>query len=511
MQTVQLELSKIRPADGNSKARVGDVGSLAKSIDAVGLLNPIHVIQEGPEGNYEIVAGHRRYEAVKKIGRKEIDAIVMDLDDAGVTTVRLTENIHRKQLTPFEEADAIEMLENIGREPSDIAADLGMTPQAVARRRQLNKLTPEWRKYIDNIKEGQELSVAAFELIASYEPSVQGKLLQKFNKTYRVPTVAMVKGELSEFDRQLKSAPWKLDDATLHPRAGACTECPKRSSCQPLLFEGETDSKKAKLTDRCLDIACWNNKLKRYGKRKLEEAKEKHPDLVLLKKETGWGPSRNRAVSGLSRGHRVLESGYWGEKTYEPAKKSDKDSVPAMTINEKGLGRISYVRILREEKVKQSKPAAKKLTPKEKAKQEADELKARRERWIKDMISDLLGWQSELPAHLISMNASDLVKLFGSAIAWSDKYTSSNGLPKWKGLSYGDALTTLWRVLSEAEAWHSYTVEGNLVLAEHLLGLKREDLEAQAMEAIPDPQPKTGTTESKKSSTKKQGKKAGKK
>lgn len=348
----EVELSQIQATQGAERLR--DIETLAKSIAAVGLQIPLivqHIDNEVDQ--YRLVDGHRRFAALKKNKAKTARVIEIDSDISGdkMATIQLTANLHRLQLTAFEEAAAIKKLRDDGRETRDIAADLGLTPQAVARREQLNRLTPEWLKYIASMCEGTALSVAAFEMIASYEPSVQGKLLQSYMRSSHVPTVNDVKRELSAFDRTLKSAPWKMDDAILFPTAGACNVCSKRSSCQSLLFDGEVDGKKASPEDKCLDIACWNKKLEKFGRQKLEAAKAKHPNLVLLKKDTGWGTNVNRVVGGLSRGETVLEN-RWSNSSYEAAKKSDKDAVPAMTINEKGLGSISYIKIKKSDEPK---------------------------------------------------------------------------------------------------------------------------------------------------------------
>ena len=74
------------------------VRELAESIREVGLLQP--VILRPSNGRFEIVSGDRRYLAHKLIDRKEIKAIVKDLDDRETVVIRGIENLQRENLTP---------------------------------------------------------------------------------------------------------------------------------------------------------------------------------------------------------------------------------------------------------------------------------------------------------------------------------------------------------------------------------------------------------------------------
>ncbi len=494
---IEIEVSQIKATENGERTK--DVATLAKSIAAVGLMVPL-IVQPVPDefknGKqiYKLVDGHRRLAAVKSNKAASVRAIEIDpfTTPEKMGVLQLTANVHRLQLTPFQEAEAIAKLRKAGRTPQEIAADLGMTPQAVARRDQLNKLIPEWLNYVSKIREGQSLSVAAFEMIASYEPSVQGKLLSGYQKSSHVPTVEDVKHELAAFDRQLKSAPWKLDDALLMPTAGACTTCQKRSSCQSLLFDGETSGKKAKPDDRCLDIACWNKKMEKYGKQKLEAAQAKYPNLVLLNTANGWDDKR--VVGGLSRGNTVITANRWSsDKGYEAAKKGDKDAVPAMTINEKGLGSIGYIKITKKaEPAKPTKAAAKKLTPEEQAKAAADELEARREGWIKDRIEHGFEYGSKAPQRVQAMHAEELLLLLGTLCQCSSDMDYER-FENWRKRDRSKAIDAIWHGIIEylwlPDDWFQL-----LTVAEHVLGLDAKTLEAEALKAIPDPKPKAGAT-----------------
>ena len=83
---------------------------LAISIKSNGILQPILVKQDHINGNYEIVAGERRWRASKIAGVSHIPCIVIDIDAATCSSFALLENIQRDALTAFEEAKAYQKL-----------------------------------------------------------------------------------------------------------------------------------------------------------------------------------------------------------------------------------------------------------------------------------------------------------------------------------------------------------------------------------------------------------------
>ena len=62
------------------------------------------------DDGYEIIAGERRYRAMKKLGWSEVPAIIRDLDDKETASIALIENLQREELTAIEEAYAYEKL-----------------------------------------------------------------------------------------------------------------------------------------------------------------------------------------------------------------------------------------------------------------------------------------------------------------------------------------------------------------------------------------------------------------
>jgi ParB family transcriptional regulator, chromosome partitioning protein len=103
-----LPVNAIRPSPRNARQSLTGIDELAASIQAHGLMQPI-VVRPVANG-YELIAGHRRIEAARLLGWTEIAVIVREesADEAYILT--LVENLQREDLSPKEEASALEIL-----------------------------------------------------------------------------------------------------------------------------------------------------------------------------------------------------------------------------------------------------------------------------------------------------------------------------------------------------------------------------------------------------------------
>jgi len=82
---------------------------LADSIRAQGVLQPI-VVRPVEPGQYEIIAGERRWRAAQLAGLHEIPVVIRDVPDQAAVAIALIENIQREDLNPLEEANALQRL-----------------------------------------------------------------------------------------------------------------------------------------------------------------------------------------------------------------------------------------------------------------------------------------------------------------------------------------------------------------------------------------------------------------
>jgi ParB family chromosome partitioning protein len=106
----QIEIEKIKPNPFQPRKEFDEksIEELAESIERYGLLQPIVVIKDNNE--YILVAGERRLRAVKKLGKKDIKAIVLDIDLNELREFALIENIQRENLNPIEIAKSLKSL-----------------------------------------------------------------------------------------------------------------------------------------------------------------------------------------------------------------------------------------------------------------------------------------------------------------------------------------------------------------------------------------------------------------
>jgi ParB/RepB/Spo0J family partition protein len=134
-----IALDQIR-ADQNVRQELAteEVDALAQSIELLGQLTPASVRPDG-EG-YVLIAGHKRYAALRRLGRSEIRAEIRSDDGTAEASERAAENIVRSQLNPYEEALAVRAMLDRGLTEDGAAKALGWPKQRLAARMKLLEL-----------------------------------------------------------------------------------------------------------------------------------------------------------------------------------------------------------------------------------------------------------------------------------------------------------------------------------------------------------------------------------
>lgn len=105
-----IPISKIRPNPDQPRKALGDLRELTDSVREKGVLEPLLVRFVPREDAYHIISGERRYHAARAAGLREVPCIEKIADDAESLELALIENLQRKDLTPFEEADGLTRL-----------------------------------------------------------------------------------------------------------------------------------------------------------------------------------------------------------------------------------------------------------------------------------------------------------------------------------------------------------------------------------------------------------------
>jgi len=148
---IKLDNLQKNPFQPRIDINVQSLNELISSIEQNGLLQPIIVTEKDNSGLHTIVAGHRRYEAFKIIGKKTIQAIVMeDLKDKDLAILSLTENLMRENLHPIENAIAIKNIldNNIVESQNKLAEYVGLSKGYVSKLMNILKLPTEVLKII---------------------------------------------------------------------------------------------------------------------------------------------------------------------------------------------------------------------------------------------------------------------------------------------------------------------------------------------------------------------------
>ena len=140
-----VPIDQIDPNPDQPRQAMGDLAELISSVTEKGIIEPLVVRQRGPR--YQIIAGERRYHASVQAGLTELPVVIRDVDDREMLELALVENIQRKDLTPFEESDAMQALaQRCGYTHEDLAKRLGKSRTTITEALSINGIPPEVRK-----------------------------------------------------------------------------------------------------------------------------------------------------------------------------------------------------------------------------------------------------------------------------------------------------------------------------------------------------------------------------
>ena len=126
-----IPIDKLDPNPDQPRTEIGDLTELTASIREKGVLEPL-LVRPTMMGRWMIIAGERRWRSATAAGLTEVPCIEMDVDDSGVAEIALIENMQRKDLTPWEEADGLRALcERFGYTHEDVARKVGKSRSTV--------------------------------------------------------------------------------------------------------------------------------------------------------------------------------------------------------------------------------------------------------------------------------------------------------------------------------------------------------------------------------------------
>ena len=145
-----------------------DLKNLAASITTKGILQPLLVRRHGKDGEYQIIAGERRWRAAQIAGIHQVPVIVRDYDDNEVLEIALIENIQRSDLNPVEEAMAFQQLiDRFGHTQEQLAEALSKSRPHIANQLRLLNLPPA---ALDMLRRGELTAGHARAILTAENP-----------------------------------------------------------------------------------------------------------------------------------------------------------------------------------------------------------------------------------------------------------------------------------------------------------------------------------------------------
>lgn len=212
----EVELSKIFPNPDQPRHEFDEeaLQDLCVSIKTIGVIQPIS-LRETPDGNYQVIAGERRYRAAKMAGLTRIPAYVKTAEDDLVMEMALIENIQREDLNSIEIALAFQKLQEIYNLTQEkLSERLGKKRATIANYIRLLKLPAEIQIGLQNrkIDMGHARALVNIEdptlQLAIYEEAVlNGYSVRKIEEMVRIATEEAGSGKVEKKSKTAKKTP----------------------------------------------------------------------------------------------------------------------------------------------------------------------------------------------------------------------------------------------------------------------------------------------------------------
>lgn len=174
---VHLAVTAIQPNQHQPRQRFDSakIRSLAESIKNDGLMQPIVVrpSTSGP-GQFELIAGERRWRAAQEAGLSQVPALVRDIDEEKAAELALIENLQREDLNAIEKAEAFQHLgDQFGLTHTQIAERVGLERSSVSNLLRLLDLSD----FVRDLVRENVLSMGQARAIAGLANAVQQRAL----------------------------------------------------------------------------------------------------------------------------------------------------------------------------------------------------------------------------------------------------------------------------------------------------------------------------------------------
>ena len=221
-EVVTLPITRVEPRQDQPRDHFDEerLQDLASSIARHGLIQPV-IVRKQESGDYQIIAGERRWRAARLAGLTELPVRVLNADDRSVSELALVENLQREDLNPMEEARGYQkLMQDYSLTQEEAAAGVGKSRSAVANALRLLNLSPP----VSEMVESGILSAGhARTLLSLEDPALQKKAAdQVLSKTLSVRKTELLVSRLKK--ESARKAVEETPDETAVDYAAALSE-----------------------------------------------------------------------------------------------------------------------------------------------------------------------------------------------------------------------------------------------------------------------------------------------
>lgn len=175
-----IEIGKIEPNPEQPRVEMGDLSELVASIKEKGVLEPLLVKPLADSDNWLIIAGERRWRAAQIAGLTELPCIELNVSEQEIAEIALIENLQRKDLTVWEEADAYQALcERFKYTHEDLAKKLSKSRSSITETLTIAALPPAIRQKC--VAAGISSKAAILKIARKFD---EDEMLEEINKSF---------------------------------------------------------------------------------------------------------------------------------------------------------------------------------------------------------------------------------------------------------------------------------------------------------------------------------------
>jgi ParB/RepB/Spo0J family partition protein len=293
---IKVPIGKIEFTTDRAYGGEGNIETLAQSIKAIGIIHPPAVKElVDKQGHYRIIAGRRRFAAVKSLGWKSLEVVVHP-EKADDEAIALAENVNREDMHPLDEAEKFKREIDSGKIVEEVAKYYARSVSGIHQRIRLTNL-------VDGVKtmfRDGKINLSGAALIASLPGEDQEKFLKKYGDK------KADKWEITNFLGTVQRFKIK------HIADSKCAKCKNRTyNSTPGLFEDYSG-----IEDVCFDQECYAAKWKNLIAKLIAGQTVKTDNKIILNRGIpDFVPKKTKTVTiGDTEYTLLLHSNYsWNE------------------------------------------------------------------------------------------------------------------------------------------------------------------------------------------------------